>query len=61
MITMNKQEKVQAITRQIDVLQSSLKRTGNPIFASVLAKKYNELQTLGFDYNPWNQELIFIF
>ena len=58
---MNNQEKVQQITKQIDVLQSSLKRSGHPVFASVLAKKYDELQELGFDYNPWNKELVFIF
>ena len=51
-------EEVQKITQQIDALQKDLEAHPNPITASILSKKYSELEELGFEYDVFNQELV---
>ena len=52
---------VNKIVQEINILQKDLELNPNSIIASLLSKKYNELEELGFEYNVFNQELIFIF
>ena len=50
-------EEVQKMTHEIDVLQKDLEMNPNPITASILSKKYSELEELGLEYNVFTQEL----
>ena len=51
------QKEVQKLTQAIDALQKDLEVNPNPITASLLSKKYNELEELGLEYDVFTQEI----
>ena len=53
-------ETVELLTNQIDRLQVELEKTHSPIIAVLMSEKFNTLERLGFEYNQFEKELIFV-